>query len=243
MTFTIVGRCARTGITGICMATSSPAVGNRCSFVSRDGAVGMQAVAEPRLGILGLRLLETGYSPRKVIGELMTSDEYPGKRQVGIVDIDGRSAAFTGDANAEWAGHLNGPNYVAMGNLLRGPEVVAAIAEVFLESEGQELEERLVLAIEAGRDAGGQEEGQTSASLLTFGKETFSRCDLRSDISEEPVADLRRLYDWYKPLIPYFLERARNPMLPGFKTHVANLGLERSYGRPVPVTRGPKAGR
>ena len=243
MTFTIVGRCARTGITGICMATSSPAVGNRCSFVSRDGAVGMQAVAEPRLGMLGLRLLEAGYSPRKIIDELTTSDDYPGKRQVGIVDIDGRSAAFTGDANAVWAGHLNGPNYVAMGNLLRGPEVVAAIAEAFLASEGQELEERLVLAVEAGRDAGGQEEGQTSASLLTFGKETFSRCDLRSDISEEPVADLRRMYDWYKPLIPYFLERARDPMLPGFKTYFANLGLERSYGKPVPVTRGPKAGR
>ena len=211
MTFTIVGRCARTGITGICMATSSPAVGNRCSFVSRDGAVGMQAVAEPRLGMLGLRLLEAGYSPRKIIDELTTSDDYPGKRQVGIVDIDGRSAAFTGDANAVWAGHLNGPNYVAMGNLLRGPEVVAAIAEAFLASEGQELEERLVLAVEAGRDAGGQEEGQTSASLLTFGKETFSRCDLRSDISEEPVADLRRMYDWYKPLIPYYISRTLDP--------------------------------
>ena len=243
MTFTIVGRCARTGVTGICMATSSPAVGNRCAFVSRDGAVGMQAVAEPRLGILGLRLLEGGYSPRKVIDQIVASDDWPGKRQIGIVDIDGRSAAFTGDANAEWAGHLNGPNYVAMGNLLRGQEVVAAIAEVFLESENEELEERLVRAIEAGRDAGGQEEGQTSASLLTFGKETFSRCDLRSDISIEPVADLRRMYDWYKPLIPYFLERAHNPLLPGFKTHFASLGMERTYGQPVPVTRGPKAGR
>ena len=110
MTFTIVGRCARTGVTGICMATSSPAVGNRCAFVSRDGAVGMQAIAEPRLGILGLRLLEGGYSPRKVIDEIITSDDWPGKRQIGIVDIDGRSAAFTGDANAPWAGHLSGPN-------------------------------------------------------------------------------------------------------------------------------------
>ena len=98
-------------------------------------------------------------------------------------------------------------------------------------------------AIEAGRDSGGQEEGQTSASLLTFGKETFSRCDLRSDISQEPVADLRRIYDWYKPLIPYFLERASNPMLPGFKTQFANLGLERSYGMPVLVSRGPKYAR
>ena len=200
----------------------------------------MQAIAEPRLGILGLRLLEGGYSPRKIISEIITSDDWPAKRQIGIVDIDGRSAAFTGDANAEWAGQLNGLNYVAMGNLLRGPEVVAAIAEVFLESESEELEERLVRAIEAGRDAGGQEEGQTSASLLTFGKETFSRCDLRSDISQEPVADLRRIYDWYKPLIPYFLERASDPMLPGFKTHFANLGLVRSYGMPVPVSRGPK---
>ena len=238
MTFTIVGRCKRTGHTGICMATSSPAVGNRCSFVSRDGAVAAQAVAEPRLGIFGLRLLESGYSPKKVIAELTSSDDWPGKRQFGIVDRDGRSAAFTGEGNMVWAGHIAGENFVAMGNVLAGPQVVEAIAEAFHDDETQELEERLVRAIEAGRDAGGQEEGQTSASLLTFGQEIYSRCDLRVDISDEPVKELRRIFDWYKPLLPYFEERARNPNVPRFKDYFKELGLEREYGKPVRVTRG-----
>lgn len=241
MTFTIVGRCKRTGHRGIAMATSSPAVGNRCSFVSHAGAVGFQAVAEPRLGAFSLRLLEQGYSPRGVIAEVTASDDWPGKRQIGIVDADGRSAAFTGDANMAWAGHIAGENFVAMGNVLAGPQVVEAIAEAFHERDSDILEARLLRAIEAGRDAGGQEEGQTSASLLTFGEQTVSRCDLRVDISDEPVRELRRIFDWYEPLLPYFEERNRNPNVPRFKDYFAQLGLERSYGKPVPVIRGGSA--
>ena len=186
MTFTIVGRCKSTGRRGIAMATSSPAVGSRCSFVSHAGAVAFQAVAEPRLGAFSLRLLEQGYSPRKVIAEVTSSDDWPGKRQIGIVDAEGRSSAFTGDDNMQWAGHITGENFVAMGNLLAGPQVVEAIAEVFHENESEILEARLMRAIEAGRDAGGQEEGQTSAAILSYGDQSASRCDLRVDISEEP---------------------------------------------------------
>jgi len=103
------------------------------------------------------------------------------------------------------------------------------------------IEERLLRAIEAGRDAGGQEEGQTSAGMLVFGGETYSRCDLRVDIAEEPIAELRRIYDWYKPLIPYYEERARNPLVPRVKDYLAQKGINREFGKPVPVTRGPKA--
>lgn len=238
MTFTIVGRCKRTGQRGIAIATSSPAIGNRCSFVSQAGAVAFQAVAEPRLGVFSLRLLEQGYSPRKVVAEVTSSDDWPGKRQIGIVDADGRSAAFTGDANIAWAGHIAGENFVAMGNVLAGPQVVEAIAEAFHERDSDGLEARLLRAIEAGRDAGGQEEGQTSAALLTFGEQTVARCDLRVDISDEPVKELRRIFDWYEPLLPYFEERNRNPNVARFKDYFAMLGLTRDYGKPVPVTRG-----
>ena len=238
MTFTIVGRCNRTGHTGVAMATSSPAVGNRCAFVSLAGAVGFQAIAEPRLGALSLRLLEQGYSPRKIIEDVTSGDDWPGKRQIGIVDMDGRSAAFTGDGNIPWAGHISGENFVAMGNVLAGPQVVEAIAEAFHERDTDILEERLVRAVEAGRDAGGQPEGQTSASILSFGDQTASRCDLRVDVSEEPVAELRRIFDWYKPLLPYFEERMRNPHVPRFKDFFEQGGHERIYGRTVPVIRG-----
>jgi uncharacterized Ntn-hydrolase superfamily protein len=241
MTFTIVGRCKRTGHRGIAMATSSPAVGSRCSFVSHAGAVAFQAIAEPRLGALSLRLLEQEYSPRKVISEVTSSDDWPGKRQIGIVDTEGRSSAFTGGDNMPWAGHIAGENFVAMGNLITGSQVVEAIAEVFHEKESDNLEARLMCAIEAGRDAGGQEEGQTSAAILTHGDQSVSRCDLRVDISEEPVAELRRIFDWYEPLLPYYEERNRNPNVKRVKDHFKQLGLKRSYGKPVPVTRGGSA--
>lgn len=211
MTFTIVGRCARTGHLGVCMATSSPAVGNRCAFVSRDGAVAFQAIAEPRLGSATLRLVEARNSPRAAIELIRQADDWPDHRQIGIVDADGRSAAYTGTRNMDWAGHRVGAGYVAMGNLLAGSKVVEAIEATFLETEHEDLEERLVRAIEAGRDAGGQEEGQLSASIVSFGRELFARCDLRVDHSPEPVGELRRIFDWYRPLIPYFLDRTADP--------------------------------
>ena len=242
MTFSIVGRCKRTGHLGICIATSSPAVMSRCVHVNRDGAVAFQSVPDPRLGALGLRLVESGWWPKKVVDELVSTDQWPGKRQIGIVNGDGHVAAFTGDGNAPWAGHLIGDNHVALGNVLAGPEVVQAISEQFLEDAALDLEARLLHAIEAGRDAGGQKEGQTSAGLLVYGHATYSLCDLRVDVSEEPVAELRRIFDWYQPLIPYYEERSRHPLVPRVKDYVASKGLVRQFGKPVPVTRGPNAG-
>ena len=241
MTFTIVGRCKRSGRLGIGIATSSPAVMSRCVHVSRDGAVGFQSVPDPRLGALGLRLVDAGWWPQKVVDELVATDKWPGKRQIGIVNADGHAAAFTGKDNVAWAGHIVGDSHVAMGNVLAGPEVAEAISREFLAGDKLEIEERLLRAIEAGRDAGGQAEGQTSAGLLTFGRETFSRCDLRVDLATEPIAELRRIYDWYAPLVPYYEERGRNPLVPRVKAYLKDKGIEREFGRPVPVTRGPGA--
>lgn len=241
MTFTIVGRCKRTGHLGIGIATSSPAVMSRCVHVSRDGAVAFQSVPDPRLGALGLRLVNEGWWPQKVADELVAMDKWSGKRQIGIVNADGHCAAFTGKSNVEWAGHIVGRDHVAMGNVLAGPEVAIAISEEFLAGSKLDLEDRLLRAIEAGRDAGGQAEGQTSAGLLVYGRETYSRCDLRVDVSEEPVKELRRIYDWYKPVIPYYVGRAKNAMVPRIKDFLKKEGVKREFGKPVPVTRGPGA--
>jgi uncharacterized Ntn-hydrolase superfamily protein len=237
MTFTIVARSEDRAFTGIAMATSSPAVGNRCAFVAPNGAVAFQAVAEPRLGAFGLRLLTMGYSPEKVVKELVDSDPGRESRQIGIVDEDGRAAAFTGAENLPWCGHHPGDGFVAMGNVLAGARVVEAIAEEYVASRGAAFEDRLVRAIEAGRDAGGQEEGQTSASLLTFGRDSYSRCDLRVDVHDEPVGELRRIYDWYAPLVPYYEERARNHRIGRYKDFLAREGHHRSFGPRPPVTR------
>ena len=237
MTFTIVARSEDREFTGIAMATSSPAVGNRCSFVGRLGSVAFQSVAEPRLGMLGARLIELGYSAEKVVAELVSTDPERGTRQIGVVDEDGRVAAYTGDDNIPWAGHILGDGFVALGNVLAGEKVVKAIAEAYADSKGEAFEHRLILAIEAGRDAGGQEEGQTSSSLLTYGRDSFSRCDLRVDIHEEPIAELRRIYEWYAPLVPYYVERARNPGIGRYKDFLAREGHKRTFGPRPPVTR------
>ena len=163
-TFTIVARCETTGALGICLASSPLNVAARCPYVRVGvGAVSTQANTNPKLGPAALDLLEAGHSPAEVIETLRAQDEWIDYRQIGIVDVMGRSAVFTGDKTNAWTGHETGPGFVAMGNKLVGEHVVAAIAESFRSSAAEPLlEERLMGAIEAGRDAGGQEIGHLS---------------------------------------------------------------------------------
>ncbi len=157
MTFTIVGHSPRTHQLGVGIATYSLMVGALCPRMKPNvGAVVPQANVNPKLGPLGLHLLEMGFSVEKVLQELEGTDSLFEWRQVGIVDAGGSATAYTGDKTRRWAGHAVGDGYVAMGNALAGEEVVQAIVRAFEESEDQELDERLLRAIEAGRDAGGQ---------------------------------------------------------------------------------------
>ena len=214
-TFSIVARCPRTGMLGVGITTREMAVGSRCPHVRAGvGAVATQASTDPRLGPLALRLLELGFSAPKVLRELEGSDPYIEPRQLAVVDRDGTVAARTGTRNRQWAGHVLGEGSVALGNALLGPHVAEAMARAFRESEGEDLEERLLRAVEAGRDAGGQHGGQQSAALLVCDRDAFPRVDLRVDQHPEPVGELRRLLDLYRPLIPYYARRPRDPDLP-----------------------------
>ena len=214
-TFTAIGRCPRTGKLGIAVTTSEMATGGRVPTIKAHvGAVATQASTDPRLGPLGMHLLELGCPAHRVIAELEVSDPYIEHRQIGIVDRDGNSAARTGNQNKDWAGHVTGRDYVAMGNVLLGQHVAEAIARGFEESADEVLEERLLRAIEAGRDAGGQHGGQRSSGLVVFDREVFSRTDLRVDLHDEPVGELRRVYDAYAPLMEYFTLRAADPTIP-----------------------------
>ncbi len=220
-TFTMIGRDAATGLLGVCITSSPYAVGARCPFVKAGvGAVSTQAYAHPGLGPLALQLLEIGYSPAKVLAELASSDAFAEHRQTGVIDRNGASAVHTGAENSDWAGHLNGPNCIAMGNMLVGGHVVEAMAEAYHGSAGEILEERLMRAVEAGRDAGGETVGQHSSALIVVGRDPYPRTDLRVDMVEHEVAgtrdavdDLRRIFEGYKPLIPYYEERPTNPLI------------------------------
>jgi uncharacterized Ntn-hydrolase superfamily protein len=212
MTFTVIGRCERTGMLGIGSATAAFAVGVRVPFIKeRLGAVAIMAIADERLGPTALRLLELGYKAPGVIAQMEIADPFIEYRQLGVLDDDGHGAARTGSMNKDYSGHRIGENYVILGNYLMGEGVLAAMETAFLANPDEDLEERLLQAVEAGRDAGGQHGGQRSAALKVYDRKSFSRVDLRVDIHDEPVAELRRIFNIYRPAIPYYDMRQVDP--------------------------------
>src|SRR5262249_38688808 len=154
---------------------------------------------------------EAGKSSETVLADLRAADPWPEHRQVAVLDRDGMVAVYTGRENKEWCGHAARRDLVAMGNYLRGPEVVDAMVDAHDALDPAEiLEERLLAALEAGKAAGGERGGHYSAGLIVVaaGRE-YARTDLRVDWYEgvdgdDAVSELRRLFDRYRPLIPYY---------------------------------------
>lgn len=215
MTYSVVARCPRTHQYGIGIATYSPGVGSRCPVVVPScGALSLQAVYSPQLETIAARLLAEGSSAERVVHELRAADPYPEYRQIAVVDVYGRAHASTGKKSPSWSGHEIGDGFACAGNVLAGPVVTQAMRSTFEATAGLDLAERLVRAIEAGRDAGGQPEGQSSAALLVFDRYPFPIVDLRVDLHDEPERELRRLWDFNAPMVPYYIERAFSPMVP-----------------------------
>ena len=222
MTYTIIGSCPRTGRLGIGITTLGLAVGALCPCIKPNvGAVSSQANVNPRLGPLAVHLMEMGFSVDKVVHELGNTDPLIEYRQVGLVDIGRNAIARTGSKTRPWAGHVVGDGYVAMGNGLASEPVVQAIAKAFEGSYDHDLDERLLRALEAGRDAGGQSNArgehlpERSAALLVYERENYTLSqgwlDLRVDAHDTAVEELRRLHGMYHPYLPYFRQRINEP--------------------------------
>ena len=213
-TFTAIGRCPRTGRLGISVTTAEMGVGGRVPFIQPNvGAVGTQAYTDPRLGGLALRLLELGYPAQRVLDELASSDPYVEWRQLGVVDRWGHTAVRTGEQNSAWAGHESGEGWVVMGNALVDEGVVSAMANAMREFEADDIETRLMHALDAGTQAGGQPDGQRSAAILVYENEGYAIINLRVDEHEEPMGELWRLFNKLHPLVPYYRERPDNPTI------------------------------
>lgn len=200
---------------GVAISTGEMAVGSRCIHVAPNvGAVISQAASNPRLGHLGLGLLRQGYPAPRVLEQIAASDPFVERRQLGCVDVSGLSAGRTGSSNRPWAGHHAARDVVAAANAVVRAEVADAMFEAFDKGAALPLWERLLLALEAGKSAGGEPNGERSAGLFVVDREPYALVDLRVDLHPEPVAELRRLAAEYFPLIPYYRLRPLDPNVP-----------------------------
>ena len=174
-TFSLIGRCERTGMFGIAIATSEMAVGSRCIHVAPGiGAVVTQASTNPRLGQLGLHLLRAGYSAPRVLEEIAASDQFVERRQLGCLDVSGLAAGRTGSANKPWAGHRVDRNVVVAANMVASAAVADAMFEAFRKGGNLDLWERLLASLEAGKAAGGQPNGEVSSGLYVVDREPYA---------------------------------------------------------------------
>jgi uncharacterized Ntn-hydrolase superfamily protein len=195
MTWSIVARDPDTGYLGIAVATRFFAVGGLVPHIRGGiGAVATQAFVSPLYGTDGLALLAAGKAPGDIITELTARDAGRDQRQLHLIDGKGRNAAFTGARCIDWAGHLLDDNVSVAGNMLAGPDVVAETLATYKKAMDKPFIERLLEAMQAGEDAGGDKRGRQSAALLVHRDQDYPWLSIRADDHPDPLAELRRLY-------------------------------------------------
>jgi len=213
MTFSIAGRCESTGMFGLAVSSSSPAVAARCAFARAGvGAVSSQNITDPDLGTQCLDLMATGSTAVEAIDIIAKRTNNIEYRQLTAVDINGLSASFIGDKSLGIFSQASTSNVVCAGNLLSNSDIPNAMVEVFVKSTGH-LAERLLLAMNAAVDAGGEAGPVHSAGMLLVDKQSWPIVDLRVDWHESanPIGELEKLWALYAPQLNDYVTRAKNP--------------------------------
>ena len=212
MTYSLLGRCARTGQFGAVVTTSAVGVGARVPFAKAGvGAVLTQHRTDPRLGPLGLELLSRGFTARQTIDAIVAATPHRDWRQLAAIDAQGRTAHFDG-ANVKAAISVaHGRDCVGAGNILRNEHVAPAMVASFEATADLPLATRLVRAIQTGEDAGGETAAVVSACLLVVDTESFPFVDLRVDAHDRPLEELARLWALYEPTAADYVRRAVDP--------------------------------
>lgn len=212
MTFTIVARCADTGMFGVAVSSSSPAVAARCPYARGGvGAVASQNITDPTLGPRGLDLMAQGASAAETVDILRRTGTAIDYRQVLAVDAAGGAAVFSGSkALGTWA-EATAENVASGGNLLASPEIPQVIVDAFLASSGH-LGDRLIVAMEAAVAAGGEAGPVHSAGMKLVRDVPWPVADLRVDWTDgDPIAELAGLWRIYKPQLDDYVRRAQDP--------------------------------
>jgi uncharacterized Ntn-hydrolase superfamily protein len=198
-TFSIVARDTVTGQFGVAVQSHWFSVGTVVPWAEAGvGAVATQSFADPSYGKLGLDLMRAGRSANDALAALLAGDEGRELRQVAMIDAQGQVAAYTGSKNIAEAGHFVGKNYSVQANLMLNDKVWPAMSRAFEAAQG-DLADRMLAALDAAQEAGGDIRGRQSAALLVVTGRPTGRSwedriiDLRVDDSPEPLKELRRL--------------------------------------------------
>jgi len=214
MTFSIVARCAETGMFGVGITSSSIAVGARCPQVRHGiGAVSSQNVTNPKLGTAVLDAIAAGESAHDAIAIGVRAEAFPDYRQVLAIDGEGRTAIYSGAKALGVTSEAQGRDCVAAGNMLADATLAAAIITAFEGSVGKHLAERLLLALEAGLALGGEAGPLHSAAIKVHADQPFPLVDLRVDWADDaPIAKVRADWTLYQPQMAAYAQRAVNPV-------------------------------
>jgi uncharacterized Ntn-hydrolase superfamily protein len=218
MTYTVIARCPRTGRLGIGTASYTMAIGAYCDGAVRPnvGVTMTQGAPLQRNNRLAVNLLAQGYTPALAMSELAANDLHHDFRQIAIVDREGVGLVHTGSKVRAVAGQRIGSGFVAIGTMLSSEKVLDALVAGFESEAKADLEDRLLKALECGRDAGGLTGTngllkERSVALIVWGKRDYSDIDLRVDMRDGAIAELRRIYIDYMPTAEYYEARARHP--------------------------------
>jgi uncharacterized Ntn-hydrolase superfamily protein len=201
MTYSIVAADTRDRIYGVAVASKAMCVGAHVPWgAAGAGALATQAWHDLRYGYEGLALLQQGHSAASALHELTQGDLDAPHRQLGLIDRDGHIVSYTGSRCLPWAGGMSGSSYAVQGNLLAGAQVVEAMAQAWEELDDYPFVPRLVHALLAGDEAGGDRRGRQSAAVHVWRRDPSPRADandtiadVRVDDAEYPVHDLARM--------------------------------------------------
>ena len=212
MTFSLVARCADTGMFGLAISSSSPAVAARCSYARADvGAVASQNVTDPSLGPQTLDLMQLGLSAPDAISEIIKRASFIEYRQVLAVDKQGRTAIHSGPNSLGIWAQAQAENVASGGNLLDNDTIPQAIVDGFLSESGH-IGDRLIAAMRAGLAAGGEAGPVHSAGMKIVDKVSWPVADLRCDWTERcPIENIATAWDVYKPQLEAYVQRALDP--------------------------------
>lgn len=194
MTYSIVAKDPESGEIGIAVASRFFACGALVPYVSATAAIASQAFVNPLWGTEGLPRLQQGEAPEAVMGDFIARDAAQAIRQAHMIAPDGRIAQHTGADCVPWCGHVSAPNVSVAGNMLAGPEVVSQTLASYQAQAALPFAERLLAAMQAGEDAGGDKRGKQAAGLLIHRGQPYAALDLRVDDHADPLSELRRLF-------------------------------------------------